>query len=337
MERSDFFSTISLHHLVFGVTSIVEVDIKTIQQFMYNEAPISNIWSNLVVWLNNMKLGDEKLAPLRQHPQQVHHRRRSSSIGIVHIFPGEKPDTSDYDVNSARLSVNMQFFPGSHLECPEEDQEDNSTLAPLERDERDPAFCKLVRRTSMLYPAYKFLSLWLLPPLGPIYDQLQAQIDFLSNKFDGSASFYPHVTIVGSIPCESKEHAKFIFRELTQNLKGTGPVPCRFLPKVESMYNEESVLVWSQACLTVMERSPEYMKLLERTRSVLGMDCGEWMFARPIGQPHISHFYGCSRPPPPDQVRLPPDFVAREAALWITSPGTVQGVKFWKELGRIQL
>jgi hypothetical protein len=294
----------------------------------------------MAVWLNdNVRLGDKKpMQQLRQQPQQMHHRRRSSSIGIVQIFPGEKPEnTNNNDVkNSVRLSVSMQFFPGSHLEYPEDDQEVNSTL-PLERDERDPAFCKLVRRTSMLYPAYKFLSLWLLPPPGPIYDQLQAQIDFLSDKYDGSASFYPHVTVVGSIPCESKEHAKFILRELTQNLKCTGPVPCRFLSKVESMYNEDSVLVWSQACLTVMERSPEYMKLLERTRSVLGMDCGEWMFARPIGQPHISHFFGSNRPPPPDQVRLPPDFVAQEASLWITSPGTVQGVKFWKELGRIQL
>jgi hypothetical protein len=122
------------------------------------------------------------------------------------------------------------------------------------------------------------------------------------------------------------------------------------------MYNSDGKLVWSQACIAIMERSPEYMELLSKARDVLQLPPGEWMFPPPVQEPHYSKFYGHQdilKTPSSSAVEnlfngeasqqqqlkipLPDDFVAQHAGLYYTTPGTVEGVGQWKELTRINL
>jgi len=274
------------------------------------------------------------------------------SASIMRFYPGESQAEDDIDTNCGssgptstshrRTPSIVQFFPGSHLldyterEGEEQHQQHQQPLT-VERDERDPSFPKLLRKTTMLYPAYKFLSLWLLPP-PLVRETLFQRISQLSHEYNGSVPFVPHVTVIGSIPCESRQHGQQLGKLLQQGLAGTGGIPCIFRDEIVSMYNPDSTLIWSQACLSVMQRSVEFLELLERSRSIVGMNNGmEWMFPGPAREPHLSHYYGSERPPPPDTVIPPPDFIAQEVALFITSPGTLVGVKSWKQLTIIQL
>jgi len=142
-----------------------------------------------------------------------------------------------------------------------------------------------------------YLSLWLLPP-DPIRKQLSKDIAKLSlryTKLGSSAHFVPHITIIGSIKCESQREAVDLGKKLRKGLAGTGPVPCRFRPgPCVAMYDEQpqpqqpdqsqppqaaengnGKVVWSQSCIAVMERSEEYMNLLEASRQVLRLPPGE--------------------------------------------------------------
>mmetsp|Transcript_17181 Transcript_17181/g.31106 ORF Transcript_17181/g.31106 Transcript_17181/m.31106 type:complete len:268 (+) Transcript_17181:425-1228(+) len=256
----------------------------------------------------------------------------------MRFYPGA-PEENPVEIQGSPLlrrkpSI-IQFYPGSHLL---EYHEDDEVLEPMERDERDPSFPKLVRRTSMLYPPYKFLSLWLLPP-QPERDRLAEQIAHLSKTYNGSAPFVPHVTVLGCVPCESVKHGKHLGRRLEKRLTGTGGIPCRFRDEIVSMYDDSTgKLIWSQSCLSIMARSEEFMNLLERSREATGMANGaEWMFPGPLREPHMSHYYGSESPPPVSQVQRPPDFVAHEVALFVTSPGSVAGVKEWVQRTLIKL
>lgn len=66
------------------------------------------------------------------------------------------------------------------------------------------------------------------------------------------------------------------------------------------------------------------------------MECDELKFPAPLGEPHLSHYYGTQKAP--TRCNLFPDFTAVEAALWETSGG-FENVKNWKEIpgARIKL
>ena len=184
----------------------------------------------------------------------------------------------------------------------------------------------------------QYLSFWLLPP-EPTRKKLSKEITKLSLRYSdlgSSVPFEPHVTIIGSIPCETAKDARAIGERLQRGLKNTGAVPCRFhnQPCVP-MYNEKQHLVWSQACIAIMERSEEFMELLAKSREILGMGMGEWMFPPPAREPHLSYYYGYSSIP--KSINPPSEFVAVQAALWMTTPGTVEGVAGWREVTRINL
>ena len=211
---------------------------------------------------------------------------------------------------------------------------------------------RLVDRGSGSHPLY--LSLWLLPPM-PVRQHLAKDIAKLAMRFSSqgsSAPFMPHVTIVGSIACETLGEAQQLGIELQQRLQGSGSVPCRFddsKPCLAMYRNDETdggdrctsddkrLLVWSQSCISVMERSPEFMSLLNLSRLVLKLPPGEWMFPGPICEPHFSMFYGDRQIPPHFSIPAPPNFVATEASLYMTTPGTRQGVAKWREITRISL
>ena len=182
-----------------------------------------------------------------------------------------------------------------------------------------------------------YLSLWLLPPLS-IRKQLAQEIAKLSMKYTrqgSSAPFVPHITVIGSIRCETQREVTELGDKLLHGLKGSGKVPCRFLPQsCLAMYNEGRV-VWSQACIAIMERSEEYMNLLALSRKVLELPQGEWMFPGPACEPHFSKFYGSQ--PIPETIDAPPDFVADQAALFMTTPGTTEGVAKWRQITIIDL
>ena len=211
---------------------------------------------------------------------------------------------------------------------------------------------RLVDSGSGSHPLY--LSLWLLPPM-PVRQHLAKEIAKLAMRFSShgsSAPFMPHVTIVGSIACGTIREAKQLGTELQQGLRGSGSVPCRFDDSKPclAMYRKNDTnggdicdngdkrhLVWSQSCIAVMERSPEFMNLLNLSRHVLKLPPGEWMFPGPICEPHFSLFYGDQQIPSHISIPAPPNFVATEASLYMTTPGTRQGVAKWREITRISL
>ena len=181
------------------------------------------------------------------------------------------------------------------------------------------------------------LSLWLLPP-SPVYEKLRANIADLAEKYDGGGPFEPHVTIVGGrlMPCASHQDIVDLATIMGEGLKDFGGVPCRFYKEVVSMYRPDSTLIWNQSCVSVMERSDKFMQLIERSRQLLGVEDEPYSFPPPLEEPHFSHFYGETFLPSVDDIVMPPDFIAKEAALWITSGG-FEGVKTWQEVARISL
>ena len=195
----------------------------------------------------------------------------------------------------------------------------------------------------------------------PLRQQLAKEIAKLSMRYSSqgsSAPFMPHVTIIGSIACGTLREANKLGRELQQGLQGSGGVPCRFdntKPCLAMYRNDDNNnsdgdgggddnnnsnkrhLVWSQSCIATMERSDEFMNLLDRSRHILKLPPGEWMFPGPICEPHFSMFYGDQQIPPNIGIRAPPNFIAAEAALFMTTPGTLQGVAKWREITRTSL
>lgn len=251
------------------------------------------------------------------------HRRVQSSAVLSSMFL-DRPAALRHRVRS--MSMNqppslLKFYPGSHL---------------LERDD-------------YLEQDSRYLSLWLLPPphLLQRLSREIAQLSFRFSKFGSSAPFPPHITVVGSIKCETERHAldSELGVILRDGLRGSGAVPCRFAKDTpcRAMYDDDDRLVWSQACIAIMERSDEYTALLARARDLLGLPPGEWMFPAPAREPHFSKFYGHRDILSPrgsnDAVVIPApdDFVAQEAALYFTTPGTVEGVGQWREVTRINL
>lgn len=181
------------------------------------------------------------------------------------------------------------------------------------------------------------VSIWMLPPTT-VQRALKEQIAKHSSEHDGSIPFEPHVTVVGGIPCESLEQLDEWRCILKEGLYGVGAVPCSFRKKVHYVHDESesSSLIWNQACVCVMKRSTEFMDLIEKTRELMGLE-GPWQFKPPLGEPHYSFFYGCSNPPPPNEIEIPPDFNASQVALWCTDPSSVEGVRSWKELAIFDL
>ena len=237
--------------------------------------------------------------------------RRTQSNHLYSIL--DSPQNQRHRVRSlsvAEVPSLLKFHPGSHL------------------------LDDFVAETGVLY-----LSLWLLPPQPLRSTTLSKEIAHLALthvKRGSSAPFVPHITIIGSIKCETQRQAQDVGQELLKGLAGTGAVPCVFknVP-CQSMYDDNQKLVWSQACIAIMERSPEYMRLLQKARDVLHLPPGEWMFPAPAKEPHYSKYYGTT--PLAVNPAPPPNFEATEAALYLTTPGTVQGVGQWRQVTRINL
>lgn len=157
----------------------------------------------------------------------------------------------------AQMPLLEKYYPGSHL---------------LESGNEDRSL---------------YLSLWLLPPakMERRYSKEIAELSLKHNELGSSAPFVPHVTVVGSIRCETHREAEELGKRLRRKLRRMNPVPCRFYgpdnvisgcneKRCCAMYNEQNQLVWSQSCIAFMEQSDEYMALLEKAREVLELPQG---------------------------------------------------------------
>jgi hypothetical protein len=173
------------------------------------------------------------------------------------------------------------------------------------------------------------VSLWLLPPESR-RPKLQNEIDRLAEG--RGPSFAPHVTVVGSIPCQSEQHALEMGKKLQEGLKGFGKIPCQF-----NNVPYSSKGAWSQGLFLVMDVSAPYMNLCQKSRGLLGMDTENWRFPAPAGLPHLSLFYGVKNVPEKKEVMPVPAFFSYELALWLTNPSTLEGVPEWKEMTTISI
>ena len=138
----------------------------------------------------------------------------------------------------------------------------------------------------------------------------------------------------------TQRQAKDLGKKLAKGLQGTGSVPCRFerSQPCQAMRDDKKNVVWSQSCIAIMEKSPEYMNLLQVARELLELPAGEWVFPAPAGAPHYSLYYGHTALQDHGvSVKAPPDFQATEAGLYLTTPGTVPGVSQWQSIAHISL
>jgi hypothetical protein len=173
------------------------------------------------------------------------------------------------------------------------------------------------------------LSLWLLPS-EDVSSNIQTQIDAFTHRPGASASFVPHVTLVGGITCESSEQVQQVIKALELGLSGVGGIPIR-------LAEAQSKNLWSQALYLPVNASKEFLELCQYCREILGLDDGLWEFPQPAGVPHMSLYYGTENIPAIDEVKKVENFVATRVGLWKTDPSTVEGVEFWRPLAIFDL
>lgn len=235
------------------------------------------------------------------------------------------------------------------------------------------------------------VSLWLIPP-EPTFSTLQHQINNISKSSNNVLpSFIPHVTIVGGItvPLSNKsknsddnyDNSDSTAIEMLKKLKTVFQndsllkegIPCSF--EVSLQYKDilskdlkvvgndtgvfsvfqknEEVVKWNQSCVSLMNKSPEYLQSVRITQEVAkeydqkfhdicekqNKNLGVVTFPPPVEYPHYSFAYGSK----PEVVfdyclSVPPTFVAKDFALYCTSPATLEGVSdSWYEIGRFSL
>lgn len=196
--------------------------------------------------------------------------RRVQSTTLFSIL--DSPSMMRHRVRSMSLTEAPsldKYYPGSHLV----DNENTLVDSSYSCSGKNPVY----------------LSLWLLPP-KPLRSELRKDIAKLAMKYSSqgsSAPFMPHVTIVGSIVCSCLREAHELGEKLKKGLQHSGAIPCRFdrdkgcvAMYKQDDYGMSETLVWSQSCIAIMERSEEFMKVLELSRNVLNLPPGECTFVR---------------------------------------------------------
>lgn len=184
------------------------------------------------------------------------------------------------------------------------------------------------------------ISLWLMPSSSD-REHLSSVIDKFSQHKAASAPFQPHVTVVGSIPVESEEHLKTtLLPDLREGIqKACSSMTCQF--PVDPVYKDK----WNQACVLVMEESPQFAKLVGLCREIALEDTStkNW-YPPPLCKPHLSLYYGDEGAPSKEEVvkeigaEGPTySFEAGKVAIWKTDNASVEGVAEWEELAVIDL
>ena len=211
-------------------------------------------------------------------------------------------------------------------------------------------------------------SLWIVPP-QPHFNEIYSKIEHLAQVND-SPPFIPHITLKGGIELElsGEEDHDVSVAALLEDLKnefrsfgvndnaGCGGIPCKFVRSkgfVSGYDDEKGELVWSQACVGIIERNEKLLEALDRAETCLSNS--KYVIANknvdfkpPLGEPHLSFVYKSSAVQLMDMIDekdtknynsnvnnldLPQDFIANKIVMAKTHPSTIEGVSSWKIVG----
>ena len=188
-----------------------------------------------------------------------------------------------------------------------------------------------------------FISIWLLPSQDQ-HEKLSKAIEGFSQNPAASVPFQPHVTVVGGIPCPSRDHLETtLLPSLKERVqKANSCLTCQFA--TTPVYKNK----WNQACVMVLEESNEFSQLVRNCREVAMDDPGtpQTWYPPPLKKPHMSLYYGESDAPTPEEETEGLGissgssafwFEADRIAIWRTQPASTEGVAQWEELAVIDL
>lgn len=206
-------------------------------------------------------------------------------------------------------------------------------------------------------------SIWIVPP-QPTFNEISKQIKYLAQLND-SPPFMPHITLVGGIEIRddcrdggkgegSASSALSLLKELELQISHLkSGIPCNFIRSkgFVSSYINETDIVWSQACVGIIQRDVILMEAFECAKKCLhkskhsvsneGEDHNSNPvtidFKPPLGEPHLSFVYTDSAVKGLENLELPNDFIANTIALVQTHPSTVEGVCKWLCVGSFSL
>ncbi len=182
------------------------------------------------------------------------------------------------------------------------------------------------------------ISIWLIPP-KEVYSDLEKQIHALAEK-NGSPLFAPHVTLASGLRITASQ-LEGTMEKLAIAMAPFESIPCRFMSSkgiVGGYDKKNGYYKWSQSTVAIMERDPIFIEAVRVAREILDLPVDEEiMFPPPLSEPHFSFAYGDA--PLGDLLNghFPPNFKSNELVLMHTEPSCLEGVRSWKEVGRIRL
>jgi len=186
------------------------------------------------------------------------------------------------------------------------------------------------------------ISLWLIPPAGEVTHMIQQEIESLARMQD-TPTFSPHITLVGGIEVNHREIVRIIM-SLKKELSGFGAVPCKFdrVQGIVAAYkdDEKKICHWNQSTVAILNREEKLIEAIKIARKILLNENHDvdiismtHFFTAPTCEPHLSLAYAhqflgsCIV-----NKDVPPDFEAKEVALWRTDPSSLEGVKKWYQI-----
>jgi len=153
--------------------------------------------------------------------------------------------------------------------------------------------------------------------------------------------------------------AQIVLRRMQNAFQSYGGIICDFNKEkgIFAVRNEDSNdndtnIQWNQSCISIVQRSASFMNAMLVADDVLfatinGRNHNEQQqslrlpierhFKPPLYEPHYSFVYGNDANLIPPELKCPQSFTCTEMILMWTYPSTLEGVKVWKEIGRISL
>ena len=216
----------------------------------------------------------------------------------------------------------------------------------------------------------KTISIWLIPPEPLLTELYSIQSQIIKEEDRQLPTFIPHVTLIGGVKisdcCTAEEiqksnlqtdidtnadlddiAAQVVLQRLQCAFQSYGGVVCHPI-KEKGVFAERQ---WNQSCICLLERNDSIMNAMHTANDVLFSSSStttvpnnkdqspklpiERHFKPPVNDHHYSFAYGNSIIPP--SVECPPTFTCTEMILMWTYPATLDGVKEWTEIGRVNL
>ena len=215
----------------------------------------------------------------------------------------------------------------------------------------------------MILSKSKRLSLWLLPP-QPIATELSTiQNDIIASHSSTLElpTFLPHVTLIGGVPisecatvnevpCNNtnddidEDAAKVVLQRLQDAFRSFGGVSIECVPErgvfAARALSDDGIVQWNQSCVSITKRTEDFMKAMHVAEKALFPNESlsiERHFKPPLFEPHYSYVYGNDPDLIPPTLNCPPPFKSTEMVVMWTYPSNLEGVKEWKEIGRVSM